>query len=130
MLLGVWLIVARAPICHTTGDMGAIARAALLFAISGVLSAGCANRATSSSEAIQHAKTLRTAKQQADYLVAQAKEFLGVKDYQEAVKTTQYVLASIDVNSQPAKEVLEEAKQQLARDTQAVVRETEPHIGL
>ena len=94
--------------------------AATVF-IAASLFTGCAGRATSSSEAIQHAKALHTHQQQADYLVTQAKAFLAVKDYQEAVKTVQYVLASVDDHSEPARQVLEQANRQLARDTQVAV---------
>ena len=99
-------------------------------AVASLLLIGCASRATSSSEAIQHSKTLHSAKQQSSYLITQAKDFLSAKDYQEAVTTAQYLLASIDINSESAKEILVQAKQRLARDTQAVVHGDSPSRGL
>jgi hypothetical protein len=99
--------------------------------VSLVLAAGCGKpAASSSSEAIQHARTLKTPEQQADYLVSRAQAFMNSKDYQEAVKTAQYVLASIDVNSQAAKELLEQAKTRLAADTKSVVDDTKKRLGL
>ena len=120
------LIVERLSFGQTTPAMRELFLSAMFIIFSSLSAVGCASHASSSSEAIQHAKTLRTSQQQADYLVTQAKAFLGVKDYTEAVKTMQYVLASIDINSQPAKEVLDQARQQLARDTQEVVSEATP----
>ena len=96
--------------------------------IAAFMFSGCAGRAASSSEAIQHAKTLHMRQQQTDYLVAQAKAFLSVKDYQEAVKTIRYVLASVDSNSEAAKQVLEQANRQLAQDMRAAVGEDKPKL--
>ncbi len=101
--------------------------AAAVFIVASLFT-GCAGRATSSSEAIQHAKALHTQQEQADYLVAQAKAFLAVKDYQEAVKTIQYVLASVDSHSEPARQMLEQANTQLAQDMRVAVGETKPRL--
>lgn len=95
-----------------------------------IFSTGCAGHASSSAEAIQHAKAMRTPQQQSDYLVKQAREFLASRDYQEAVKTVNYVLASVDSRSEQAKQVLEQAKGLLARDTQAAVGEARARVGL
>ncbi len=86
--------------------------------------AGCGKQAASSSEAIQHAKTLKTPERQADYLVSQAQAFVKSEDYQEAIKTAQYVVASVDARSQAAKGLLEQAQSKLAADAQAVVGHT------
>ena len=103
--------------------------AAVAIAGLGVL-AGCGKQAASSSEAIQHAKTLKTPEQQADYLVGQAQRFVNSEDYQEAVKTAKYVLSSIDASSQPAKDLLKQAKLKLAADTQAVIDATKKQVEL
>jgi len=86
----------------------------------GVL-AGCSKQAASSSEAIQHAKTLKTSEQQADYLVSQARAFVKSEAYQEAITTSQYVLLSVDTHSQAAADLLEQAEAKLAADAQAVI---------
>jgi len=90
-----------------------------------VIAAGCGKQAAaSSSEAIQQARTLKTPGQQADYLVSQAQGFVKSEDYQEAIKTAQYVLSSVEPKSQAANDVLEQAKDHLAADVRAVVLDT------
>ena len=93
------------------------------IAIAMVIAVGCGKLATSSSEAIQHAQTLKTPARQADYLVNRAKAFVDSEDYQEAIQTAQYVLLSVDSRSQAAKDLLEQAKSKLATNTQAIVGE-------
>jgi len=90
-----------------------------IAALGGV--AGCAKQAASSSEAIQYAKTLQSPEQQASYLVRQAQAFVDSQDYQEAIKTAQYVLLSVDIHSQAATDLLARAKAKLAADAQAVI---------
>lgn len=103
--------------------------AAVAIAGLGVL-AGCSKQAASSSEAIEHAKTLKTPEQQADYLVSLAQAFVNSEDYQEAIKTAQYVLSSVDAHSQAATNLLEQAKAKLAADAQAVIDGTKNQVGL
>jgi hypothetical protein len=95
----------------------------------GVL-AGCSKQAASSSEAIQHAKTLKTLEQQADYLVSRAQAFVNSEDYQEAIKTAQYVLSSVDAHSRAAADLLGQARAKLAADAQAVVDDAKKPAGL
>jgi len=94
--------------------------AAVAMAGLGVL-AGCSKQAASSSEAIQHAKTLKTPEQQANYLVSQTQAFVKSEDYQEAIKTAHYVLSSVDTHSHAATDLLEQANAKLAADAQAVL---------
>ena len=103
--------------------------AAVVIAGLGVL-AGCTKQAASSSEAIQYAKTLKKPEQQADYLVSQAQTFVNSQDYQEAIKTAQYVLSSVDAHSHAATDLLEQAKTKLAADAQAVIDGTKKQVGL
>jgi len=82
---------------------------------------GCTRQAASSSEAIEYAKTLRSAEQQSSYLVSQAQVFIDSQDYQEAIQTAQYVLSSVDPRSQSAMDLMGQAKAKLAADAQAVI---------
>jgi hypothetical protein len=91
---------------------------------------GCEGQATSASEAIQQAKELGTPEQQAQYLVGQAKAFLNSKEYQEAIKTAQYVLTNIEADSQEAKDVLEQAQTQLADATKQAAGEAKKQLDL
>ena len=92
--------------------------------------AGCGqSKATSSSEAIRHAQTLKTPEQQADYLVGQARAFLHSKEYQEAIQTAQYVLAQIDQHSRDAQELLQKAKSQLTADAKALADDAHKSVN-
>jgi hypothetical protein len=82
--------------------------------------AGCSQQAVNSSEAIQRAKTLATPEQQGNYLVNQMQGFVNSGDYQEAVKTAQYMLSSVDAHSHEAMGLLAQAKAKMAADAQAV----------
>ena len=99
-----------------------------LIATSAMLT-GCAQKAASSSDAIQHAKALKTPQEQANYLVSQAKAFLSSKEYQEAIKIAQHVLSNIDSNSQAAQDILERAKTQLASAAQGAVKDLKKQFG-
>ena len=105
-----------------------VAAVALVAGVSAAV--GCAKKAASSAEAIQHAQVLSTPQQKADYLVGQARAFLNSKEYQEAIKTAQHVLASIDANSQAARDLLEKAKAQLAGKAKAAAGDAKKALGL
>ena len=92
---------------------------------------GC-NRpnAGNATEAIQQARSLKTPQAQADYLLGQARLFLEAKDYQEATKTAQYVLSSVDSQSKEAEKILAAAKMQVANDAQQAIGDTKHKLGL
>lgn len=109
-------------------------RVLLTMAVVGLITgsaiiAGCGQKAASASEAIQQAKTRKTSQEQADYLVSQARMFLNSKEYQEAVKSAQYVLSNIDANSPAAKDLLEQAKTKLASAAQGAVKDLKKQFG-
>ncbi len=95
-----------------------------------VSAAGWDKPAISSSQAIQHAETLKAPEERADYLVSQAKAFMKAKNQQEAIKTLHYVLASVDTRSEAAKVLLAQADAQLAADAEAVVADAKKKLGL
>lgn len=92
--------------------------------------AACAQQARSSSEAIEHAKTLQTPEQQADYLLSQARGFLSSKDYAEATKTAQYVVGNFQGKSAEAQSIIEQAGAQVARNAQEAAGEARKKLGL
>jgi len=103
----------------------------LFFAIIilGVLFAGCAQeKATSSKEAIDTAKSMETAEQKADYLIKQAKAFYDSKEFQQAVDIAQYVLRYVDKDSQEAKNLLEKAKEALAQAAKGAVEDVKQKL--
>jgi len=83
---------------------------------------GCGRqKAASSGEAIEASRAMQTVEQKVDYLVGQAEAFYNSKEYQEAVTTAQYVLNSLDQNSQEAKDLLLKAKEALVARAQEAV---------
>lgn len=78
-----------------------------------LVSAGCAKKAASVSEAIQNSEAFKTVQEKANYLISQAQAFYNSKEYQQAIDTAQYVLGKIDSNSQQARDLIEKAKTQL-----------------
>ena len=108
----------------------AVVSAVAVALVAGSLIVGCGQKATSSSAAIQHAQTLQTPQEQADYLIGQAQAFLNSKNYQEATATAQYVLANVDKNSQQAKQLLQQAADQAAAGAQAAVKNAKKQLGL
>lgn len=92
---------------------------------------GCGSKkAGNATEAIERAKLMHTPQEQSDYLLAQAHAFLSDKDYQEAAKTVQYVLSSVDASSTKAQQLLDETKRRLASDTQAAIGDAGKKMGL
>lgn len=96
----------------------------LLFVLglfSGLVFSGCAQqqKAESSKEAIEIAKTMETVEQKADYLINQARAFYNSKEFQEAVNAAQYVLRYLDKDSQAAKDLLGKAKEALSSAAKA-----------
>jgi hypothetical protein len=82
------------------------------FGLGLFLSAGCAKKSSSSSEAIQNSESFKTVQEKVNYLIGQAKAFYNSKEYQKAVETAQYVLNKLDNTSQAAKDLIEKAKSQ------------------
>ena len=84
--------------------------------------AGCGpKKEASSRDAIEAAKSLETVKEQADYLIAQAKAFYGSKQFQDAIDAAQYVLRYLDKDSQAASDLIQKAKDALTKQAQSVV---------
>ncbi|MCM8811494.1 MAG: hypothetical protein NC910_00375 [Candidatus Omnitrophica bacterium] len=69
----------------------------------------------SSTEAIREAETYATFEQKGEYLVRQAQRFVGAKNYDDAIKTVEYILANADPTSARAQEITREARRLLAQ---------------
>lgn len=97
-----------------------------------MLSIGCGQqqpKAASSKEAIDVAKAMETSKEKVDYLMTQANGFYKSKEFQQAVDLAQYVLSYLDNESQPAKDLLEKAKQALTAKVDEAVGDVKKSIG-
>lgn len=90
--------------------------AALLLNLIGIfMLVGCgSNKAASSNDAIEFAKTIQSLQEKTNYLLNQAKAFYNAKDFKQAITLAQYVLSYVDQNSAQAKDLLEKAKSGLA----------------
>jgi hypothetical protein len=89
--------------------------------MSGLALTGCAKKSADSGAAVQQAQTLKTTDEKVQYLIGQANAFLSSKEFDQAIKTAQYVLSNLDANSADAKSIIEKAKAELQKvGTQAV----------
>lgn len=83
---------------------------------------GCGPKKEGSSrEAIDVAGTMQTVQEKTDYLISQAKAFYNSDDFQNAIDICQYILSTLDRDSQAAKDLLEKAKDALAAHAQKAV---------
>ena len=95
------------------------------------LAVGCAKpKASSSTEAIQQARTLKTPEEQANYLLSQAQAFLNSKKYQEATKTAQHVASNFQTHAEEAKTIIARAAEQLGDQAEAAVGDAAKKLGL
>lgn len=97
---------------------------ALAVCVVPVLLVGCgAKKEESAQAAIQKSKEFESVEKQVDYLVDQAKKFYNSKEYTEAVNTAQHVLANLEKESEEAKAILEDAKEELAEQANKSVED-------
>lgn len=79
-----------------------------------LLITGCQKKqAQSSTEAIEHAKTLSTVEEKIDYLESQADLFYKSQQYKDAIDVSQHILKDLDAKSAEAKSTLDKAKSKL-----------------
>jgi len=86
---------------------------------------GCAQqpKSANSGEAIEHAKTLATAEEQAKFLISEANAFINSKQFDEAIGAAKYVLSKLDKESAEAKGIIEQAKAKLEEMARQKVEE-------
>ncbi|RJP61116.1 MAG: hypothetical protein C4541_02700 [Candidatus Auribacter fodinae] len=99
----------------------------------GIMLSGCGEKkAASGKEAIDISKTKGSVEQQVDYLVGQAKAFQKSEEYQEAINVAQYIIANLEKESDEAKKIIEQAKNDLAekaKETAGAVSDKLKNIG-
>ena len=89
---------------------------------------GCTQKAANSSEAIQAAQAKQTVEQKTDYLISQANAFLSSKEFDEAIKTAQYILSNLDKESTAAQSIIEKAKAEMQKAAQAAVADVKDKL--
>jgi hypothetical protein len=91
--------------------------------------AGCVKKADDSAQAIAQSKELKTAEEQADYLIGQANAFLNSKEFDEAMKTARYVLSNLDQESEKAKAIIEMAKVEMQKAAESTAGDMKKTLG-
>ena len=72
---------------------------------------------------------MKTVQEKVNYLVDQANAFVSSKEFEEAIKTAQYILSNFDQNSQKAKDIIEKAKAELSKKATAAVDDIKGKIS-
>ncbi len=102
----------------------------IAFVGCGLILSGCgAQKAGSSTEAIDYAKTLANVQEQTNYLVGQAKAFYSSKEFQNAVDTAQYVLRYLDKDNPEAQNLLTKAKEAITAQLKQKAEEAKKKYG-
>ncbi len=100
-----------------------------LVLLTSIVLVGCGpKKEASSKDAITKAQAMATVKEKVDYLVAQAQAFYNSKDFQNVVDIGQYILSSVDKDSQAAKDLIAKAKNALAAEAQKAVDKVKSSI--
>ncbi len=83
----------------------------------------CTQKAKSenATDAIQKAKTLPTAEEQAKYLISEAKGFVTSEKYDEAISAAKYVVSDLQVMTQDAQKIIEQAMADMQKASTAKV---------
>jgi|GEM_PF-774179 len=102
-----------------------------VFFVMGLTTVGCnqQSKSSTSADAIDTSKAMKTVQDQASYLTQQAKAFYNSKQFQDAVSTAQYVLQNLDKNSQEAKSLLEKAKADLEASAKKAMQDAKDKMG-
>ena len=92
---------------------------------------GCSqqSKAANAQQAIDQSKSMKTADEQAKYLVGQANAFVNNKNFDQAIQTAKYVLANLNANSQEAKGILEKAAEDMKKMAQQKAEEMKKSLG-
>ncbi len=100
-----------------------------LVLLTSIALVGCGpKKEASSQDAITKAQAMATVKEKVDYLAAQAQSFYNSKDFQNVIDVAQYILGSLDKDSQAAKDLITKAKNALAAEAQKAVNKVKSSI--
>lgn len=90
-----------------------------------LVACGSQPKSANSKEAIDHAMSLQSAQEQANYILGEAKAFVNNKQYDEAVKSAQYVANNYQDRAQEAQKIIEEAQAKLVKMAEEGKKEVE-----
>ncbi|MBD3379194.1 MAG: hypothetical protein GF408_01885 [Candidatus Omnitrophica bacterium] len=98
--------------------------------VGAVAISGCGQpKAESSSAAIKEAGTMDTAQEKSEYLIGQAKAFMASDEFQNAVDVLQYVLSTVDRDNPQARQLLEQAKEELSAQAKSAAEDLKASFG-
>ena len=101
-----------------------------LFLVTALTLTGCGpQKAETSRDAINTAKTMETKQEQVEYLVSQAQAFINSDQFQGAIDIAQYVLQYLDRDSAQARSLLDQAKSALAAQAQKAAEEAKKQFS-
>lgn len=100
-----------------------------LFVTMSLSLVSCAQKAANSAEAIQQAQSKQSVEEKVNYLVGQANAFVNSKEFDEAIKTAQYILSNLDKDSQAAQDIIEKAKAELGKMAQQAMDDVKNKLG-
>ena len=92
---------------------------------------GCNSKpkAKNANEAVAQSKNMPDVKAQADYLVSEAKAFLNSKQYDEAMKTAQYIASNFQESAAEAQKIIEQSAQELQKEASAKMDEMKQNLS-
>ena len=91
---------------------------------------GCAQKQSANAqEAIRQSKMQASVQDQVDYLAGQAKAFINSKNFDQAITVANYILSSLDQNSQAAKDILGQAKTEMQKVARTAMSDMRNKLG-
>ena len=91
---------------------------------------GCGTKKEeSASAAINVAKEMETNQQKIEYLVSQAKAFQKSKEFQGTVEIAQHILRYLDKDSQEARALLEDARNEIIKAAKSAAEDFKKNLG-
>ena len=98
-----------------------------------ILMSGCAKEklkpSANAQEAINRSKMQDSVQHQVNYLIEEGQDFVYSKNYNQAMMVAKYILASLDANSQEAKDIFDQAKAEMQKAAQTAKTEMKNKLG-
>lgn len=102
-----------------------------VWAVAAVLMiTGCEKQAKTqnSQQAIQQSQQLSTSEEKVNFLISEAKAFIGQKKYDEGIQTANYILANLDQQSKEAQDILTTARAEIEKTAREQLEKTKKDV--
>ena len=92
---------------------------------------GCAKPkpAANAQEAIARSKMQASVQSQIDYLVYQGRRFVYSQEFDQAMTVSKYILANLDADSQAAKDIFDQAKNEMKNVVNTAASDIKHQLG-